>query len=339
MSESSPPDGPAPDGPAPGPGRSGTGARPGRAARRRLRRPAPPLPQREGLDPLRVRLETGGRALEALAARLPALRDPAATDLALRFARGEIVRASGRPVAADEELVPGAELWLHRELAPEHVPEVALPILLHDEHLLVLDKPHDMATMPRGAHIRSSALVRLRRLTGIETLTPLHRLDRRTAGVLAFGIRPEERAAYQGLFARGEVEKEYRARVQEPPGEDGRAWAPGEAFTLHDRLERSRGALQTRVVPGEPNALTHVQVLGSAPGVRDLALLPRTGRTHQLRVQLAHRGAPILGDDLYPQVRTIGPEDPVLHLLALRLAFRDPITGAPRELVSRRRVP
>src|SRR5690625_6997950 len=57
----------------------------------------------------------------------------------------------------------------------------ALPIFLHrDDHLLVLDKPHDMATMPRGAHVLSSALVRLRRATGITTLSPLHRLDRRS---------------------------------------------------------------------------------------------------------------------------------------------------------------
>src|SRR5690606_3818412 len=119
---------------------------------------------------------------------------------------------------------PGDELWFHRELRAEEVPEVELPVLLRDEHLLVLDKPHDMATMPRGAHVLSSALVRLRRRTGLVELSPLHRLDRRTAGVLAFGVRAQERAAYQGLFARGEVDKEYRARVRAP---DDPAWRPG----------------------------------------------------------------------------------------------------------------
>lgn len=308
----------------------------GRAARRRMRRPPPPLPQREGLDPIRVRAPQDGPALEVLAARLPALRDPRATDLALRFARGEIVRADGAPLAGHESVAAGEEIWLHRELAPEDVPELPLPVLLHDEHLLVVDKPHDMATMPRGAHVLSSALVRLRRRTGLVELSPLHRLDRRTAGVLAFGVRAQERAAYQGLFARGEVDKEYRARVRAP---DDPAWRPGAELILRDRLERRRGQLQTLVVPGEPNALTRVRVLGEGPGTLELALFPRTGRTHQLRVQLASRGAPILGDDLYPQVRPIGPEDPPLHLLALRLSFTDPLTGRRRELRSARRVP
>ncbi|MFC0675277.1 pseudouridine synthase [Brachybacterium hainanense] len=322
---------PAGEGPA-----APDGRRPGRAARARARRLPPPLPQREGLDPIHVRAPRPGPALEILASRLPALLAPGATDLSLRFARGEIVRADASVLAADTPIHEGEEIWLHRELAPEDVPDIPLPILLQDAHLLVLDKPHDMATMPRGAHILASALVRLRRLTGIETLTPLHRLDRRTAGVLAFGIRPQERAAYQGLFARGEVTKEYRARVHAPPGEMP---VVGERFTMRDRLVRERGMLQTRVEPGEPDAFTEVQVLDAADGFLDLALLPRTGRTHQLRVQLSHRGMPILGDDLYPRVRRPGPADPPLALLSRRLAFTDPITGQRRELLSTRRVP
>ena len=63
---------------------------------------------------------------------------------------------------------PGDELWFHRELRPEAIPDVELPVLHLDDHLLVIDKPHDMATMPRGAHVLASALVRLRRETGIE---------------------------------------------------------------------------------------------------------------------------------------------------------------------------
>ncbi|GAB2535508.1 pseudouridine synthase [Brachybacterium huguangmaarense] len=292
-------------------------------------------------------------AREALARRFPPLLDPAATDLDTRFARGDVVRADGTAWAADEEVAPGDELWLHREIAAEDVPEIELSVLVDDGHLLVIDKPHGMATTPRGAHILSSALVRLRRARGQDALVPLHRLDRRTAGVLALGVRPSERGAYQRLFAEGAVRKEYLAVLDVPdvpdvpdgPGVGAcpdaparpEAWRPvaGERRTLTDRLERRRGDLQTAIVAGEPNAETHVEVLAVAPGRALVRLMPRTGRTHQLRAQLAHRGTPIAGDDLYPRRREESACGD-LQLLARSIAFDDPITGQPRRILSRR---
>lgn len=306
-----------------------------------------------------------GPAARMLLARFPALADPAATPLAERFAAGEIVDHRGRARAAGELVGPGDELWFHRELRPEAVPTDPLPILFRDEHLLVIDKPHDVATMPRGAHVLSSALVRLRRTTGIEHLVPLHRLDRRTAGVLAFGVRPEERSAYQQLFARREVDKFYEALVLPGPG-CSLPSAAGERAELADRMEKRRGELTARLVPGEPNALTELEVLavhvtgeggaredgtverGRAVGGRAegdssavgpaeagallLGLRPRTGRTHQLRLQLSSRGAPIAGEDLYPE--PCAEPEGLLQLLARTLAFTDPVTGQAREFRS-----
>lgn len=311
--------------------------RPGRASRRRARRQPPPLPQRDGLDAVRwsvPREAPGSRpALESLLERFPALADPQAKPLGERFACGEIVGADGRPWAAADSVGPGAELWFHRQLRAEDVPQIDLSILHRDEHLLVLDKPHDMATMPRGAHVLSSALVRLRRATGIETLVPLHRLDRRTAGVLAFGIRPQERSAYQQLFARSEVAKMYEARVVPAP-ECVLALQEGEEAILRDHLVKLRGELTARVLAGEPNAVTDLTVLEVAgDGTALLRLRPRTGRTHQLRLQLSSRGAPILGEDLYPAPRA-APAMP-LQLLARTLSFTDPFSGAQRRFVSR----
>jgi tRNA pseudouridine32 synthase/23S rRNA pseudouridine746 synthase len=266
--------------------------------------------------------------------RFPALADPEATPLEDRFAADEIVDAHGRALDATDPVGPGDELWFHRELRAEEVPTDPPAILFRDEHLLVLDKPHDMATMPRGAHVLASALVRLRRETGIETLVPLHRLDRRTAGVLAFGLRPEERSAYQQLFARREVDKHYEAIVR--PGQDCTLpRGAGERAVLEDRLVKERGVLTAAVVPGDPDALTELEVLGPADGgALHLALRPRTGRTHQLRLQLSSRGAPILGEDLYPVPRP-DPEGP-LQLLARSLAFTDPVTGQARRFRSAR---
>lgn len=293
-----------------------------------------------GLDPIRCAVgprADAGTARELLLERFPALADAAATALDERFARGEIVRPDGSPWAAGDVLRPGDVLWFHREPRPEQVPDVALPVLAHDEHLLVIDKPHDMATIPRGVHVLSSALVRLRRRTGITDLVPLHRLDRLTAGVLAFGVRREERADYQTLFARGAVRKTYRAVVADRLCD----LEVGEDLLLRDRLDKPHGSLQALVLDGEPNAETALRVLavaGEGHGRRALLeLRPRTGRTHQLRVQLASRGWPILGDDLYPIVRRDPPALP-LQLLAARLAFTDPVTGQERDLVSGRQL-
>ncbi|ATG55520.1 23S rRNA pseudouridylate synthase [Brachybacterium ginsengisoli] len=279
----------------------------------------------------------GARALDLLLSRFPALADPTATELGTRFATGEIVDADGRPWAAADRVAPGEEMWFHRELRPEAVPEIELPVLHRDDHLLVIDKPHDVATMPRGAHILSSALVRLRRETGIESLVPLHRLDRRTAGVLAFGIRSEERSAYQQLFARREVEKEYEALAMPEPG-SSLPRSPGERLTLLDRLVTVRGELATQVVPGAVNAETELEMIAAEPsGALRVRLRPRTGRTHQLRAQLAARGAPILGEDLYGTTADVPAEaERPLQLLARRLAFRDPCTAEPREFLSTR---
>ena len=82
---------------------------------------------------------------------------------------------------------------------------------------MVVDKPHFLATMPRGRHVAQTALVRLRRELGLPELSPAHRLDRLTAGVLLFTTRREVRGAYQTLFARGVVHKTYLARAAVDP--------------------------------------------------------------------------------------------------------------------------
>ena len=78
-----------------------------------------------------------------------------------------------------------------------------IPILYRDDDIVVVDKPHFLATMPRGRHVAQTALVRLRRELDLPELSPAHRLDRLTAGVLLFTARREVRGAYQTLFAAG----------------------------------------------------------------------------------------------------------------------------------------
>lgn len=184
--------------------------------------------------------------------------------------------------------------------------------------------------MPRGSHVAQTALVRLRKELGLPELSPAHRLDRLTAGVLLFTTRRELRGAYQMLFARGEVAKTYLACAAVDP-------ALVLPRVVRSRIIKRRGHLQAVCEPGEPNAETLVELLSPDGSYR---LTPRTGRTHQLRVHMASLGLPIIGDPLYPNVIDVpaGDFSSPLRLLAQRIEFDDPFTGSRREFVSRRTI-
>jgi tRNA pseudouridine32 synthase/23S rRNA pseudouridine746 synthase len=282
-------------------------------------RPAP-LPVRDGLGPARVRLH-GGPVLAELTARF------GAAARAKVFA-GEVVDADGAVVDATTVLPSGASIYLYRDLPNEVPVPFEIPVLYRNADIVVVDKPHFLATMPRGRHVAQTALVRLRRELGLPELSPAHRLDRLTAGVLVFTTRPELRGAYQTLFARGLVSKTYLARAAVDPA----LMLPR---VVRSRIIKRRGHLQAVCEPGVPNAETLVELLTPAGLYR---LTPRTGRTHQLRVQMASLGVPITGDPLYPNVIDVASDDfsTPLQLLAQRIEFDDPLTGRRREFVSRR---
>ncbi len=234
--------------------------------------------------------------------------------------------ADGTVVTVGTVLPAGASVYLYRDLPDEVVVPFDIPILHRDDDLVVVDKPHFLATMPRGGHVAQTALVRLRRSLELPELSPAHRLDRLTAGVLVFTTRRELRGAYQTLFARGLVRKTYLARAA---GEPNRALPT----VLRSRIIKRRGQLQAVEEPGEPNAETLVEFVDG-----QYRLTPRTGRTHQLRLHMASLGIPILGDSLYPNVIDVAGDDfsTPLQLLAHTLEFDDPISGHRREFVSSR---
>ena len=241
---------------------------------------------------------------------------------------GEVVDADGVVVDEATVLPAGSSVYLYRELPREVPVSFDIPVLYQDADIVVVDKPHFLATMPRGRHVAQTALVRLRRELRLPELSPAHRLDRLTAGVLLFTTRRELRGAYQTLFARGWVSKMYLARAAVDPSLE----LPR---LVRSRIIKHRGRLQAVCEPGVPNAETLVELLSPNGLYR---LTPRTGRTHQLRVHMASLGLPITGDPLYPNVIDVPPGDfsAPLRLLAQRIAFDDPLTGVRREFVSRR---
>ncbi|MFF3254807.1 pseudouridine synthase [Actinacidiphila glaucinigra] len=300
--------------------------------RRRTRPPIPPLPQRRGVDPVRVRLPgtgTWATVRDHLVDRLGAAVPPERVDA--MFAAGEVHGSDG-PLAPDAAFRPGGHVWFHREL-PEEVPvPFGIEVLHRDERLLVVDKPHFLATMPRGGHVVETALSRLRHDLALPELSPAHRLDRLTAGVVMFVIRPELRGAYQTIFRDRLVRKEYEAVARHDP-------ALALPRTVESRIVKERGEMAAREVPGEPNARSHVDLLEHRDGLARYRLRPETGRTHQLRVHMNGLGVPILGDPVYPHV--LPPAAPgdftrPLRLLARVLEFDDPVTGDRHRFESRR---
>jgi tRNA pseudouridine32 synthase / 23S rRNA pseudouridine746 synthase len=278
-----------------------------------------PLPDRDGLGPTRIRLR-GGAVLVELASRFGEV----AAD---KVFAGEVVDADGTVVTAATVLPPGAFVYLYRDLPDEVAVPFEIPILHRDDELVVVDKPHFLATMPRGRHVAQTALVQLRRSLQLPELSPAHRLDRLTAGVLMFTCRRDIRGAYQTLFARGVVRKTYHAVAQGVPQVE----LP---TVVRTRIVKHRGVLQAVEEPGELNAETVVESLGG----QRYRLTPRTGRTHQLRVHMASIGLPIAGDPVYPDIVDVAADDfsTPLQLLAHTLEFDDPLTGAPRQFVSER---
>ncbi|MEV5313813.1 RluA family pseudouridine synthase [Streptomyces sp. NPDC052610] len=300
--------------------------------RRRTRIPPAPLPQRQGVDPVRVRLPADGpwatvrdHLVERLSGAGPGVVDG-------MFEAGGIVGADGAAVAADTPYEPGMFLWFHRQL-PEEVPvPFPLRIVHRDEHIVVVDKPHFLATTPRGSHVTETVLARLRRELGVPTLGAAHRLDRLTAGLVLFTVRPEERGAYQTLFRDRLIRKEYEAVAPYDP-------SLALPRTVRSRIVKERGSLTAVEVEGEPNAVSRIELLGHRAGLARYRLVPGTGQTHQLRVHMNALGVPILGDPLYPVVTApVPPGDfrSPLQLLARELEFTDPVTGVAHRFRSTR---
>ncbi|MFE7460246.1 RluA family pseudouridine synthase [Streptomyces sp. NPDC057554] len=300
--------------------------------RGRRKASAGPLPQRDGIDAVRVRLpeDPGGRwgsVGEHLADRFGGAIG--AERVAAMLDAGRFVGADGTAVRSDEPYTAGRCLWFHRDFAAEEPVPFPVGVVYRDERLVVVDKPHFLATTPRGRHITETAVARLRRELGVPALQPAHRLDRLTAGLVLFVVRPQERGAYQTLFRDRLVRKEYEAVAPYDP----ELVLPR---TVRSRIVKERGVLAAREEPGEANSESRVELVERRGALGRYRLVPATGRTHQLRVHMNALGVPIVGDPLYPVVAEGAVEDweRPLQLLARRLEFTDPVSGEPRRFES-----
>lgn len=289
-----------------------------------------PLPVRDGVAPSYLWIDdtAPGAALAYLVGRFPDIGEAVWRD---RMARREVLDGGGAVLAPDTGLQRGMRIWYYREIEAETPIPFEERILFQDDHLLVADKPHFLPTTPGGRFLHESLLVRLKNKLGIAGLTPIHRLDRETAGVVVFSLREESRGAYQSLFQKRSVDKVYEALAAPLPQRRF-------PFTHCSRMVDGTPFFRMQEVDGEANSETRIEVIGEKDGMALYRLHPRTGRKHQLRVHMMSIGAPILNDTFYPVALPEGPDDFAhpLKLLAREIAFDDPVTGQRRRFESGR---
>ncbi len=265
------------------------------------------------------------------------LRDhvDARVDVEGLLAGRRFVYADARPVEDHDAYAAHVFVWFHRDLREEPVVPGELTVVHRDERVVVVDKPAFLSTVPRGRHVTQSLVVRLRDELGLPELTPMHRLDRVTSGLVLCATERPWRAAYQSMFARGTVGKTYRALAPWRAELD-------EPTTVRNHIAPIPRTGRAEVLPGAPvNAETLVEVEERRDDLAVYRLTPTTGRTHQLRLHLLGLGAPIVDDPLYPVDLEVDVDDfsRPLQLLASELEYADPVDGGVRRFVSPRRLP
>jgi 23S rRNA pseudouridine1911/1915/1917 synthase len=204
----------------------------------------------------------------------------------------------------------------------------ALEILYEDNHCLAIAKPAGCVSahfQGREQTLDRSVKAYLKEKyhkPGNVFLGVVHRLDRVASGVLLFARTSKAAARLTEQFREGTVEKVYWAVVE---GDVEKT-----AGTMEDWLCRDRARHRVEVVAahatGSKQALLHFQKRGAHGGLTWLEIRPQTGRTHQLRVQLAHHGHPIYGDARYGSIHTF---DRAIALHARALTFLHPVRYEP----------
>ena len=268
----------------------------------------------------------GGRADVALSALGPLSRSAAQ-----RLIAENRVCLSGAPARKNTRVKAGdlLEADIPEPEPPEALPEdIALAILYEDGDLLVVNKPRGLVVHPAPGHPGGTlvnALLHhcggsLSGIGGVRRPGIVHRIDKDTSGLLVAAKNDFAHTALSAALKAREIERIYTCIAHGGPKAD--------AFTVDAPLGRHPlHRKKQAVLPGGRRAVTHITVLARYTGYSLLRCQLETGRTHQIRVHLAHIGHPIVGDALYNTTKSAKLADGQL-LHAGELSFKHPRTGA-----------
>lgn len=287
-------------------------------------------PDRDGVSASVIATEAGAwlTFLDFLVHRFPAV---AQGEWRARINSGDVVDEHGVSITIHTPYRTNSKLFYYRSVADEPRIPFVEAVLFQDELIVVADKPHFLPVTPAGRYVQETLLVRLKCTLGIDTLAPMHRIDRDTAGLVLFSVQPHTRDAYQKLFRERRIDKTYEAIAP---------WLPELALPViyRSRLVESAAFMQMQPIEGDANALTAIEWIETKGHLARYQLRPLTGQKHQLRAHMAALGIPIQNDRIYPTLqRDAGAEQDwlcPLQLLAKAISFTDPITGEKRQFES-----
>ncbi len=269
--------------------------------------------------------------LDFLVERFPRIGPPIWEE---RIRQGKVRDEAGVAISFATPFLPQQRLFYFREVAEETPIPLMEKILFQNDELLVACKPPFLPVTPSGPYIEECLLNRLKAKTGNSDLTPLHRIDRETSGLVLFSLNRETRGLYAELFMNGQIEKSYRAVAEVSQRPKACDW------TVENRLAEAEPWFRMQEVSGEVNACSRIKLLKMKDNRALFELTPITGKKHQLRIHMAGLGFPILHDRYYPELLPKQADDLAnpLQLLARSLKFVDPISGSARKFESERQL-
>lgn len=256
--------------------------------------------------------------LDFLLERFPAI---SRAEWLSRMQRGLVLDEQGQQITVDTAYRPYGKIFYYREVAQESDIPFQEKILFESEHFLVVDKPHFLVVTPTGKYVQQTLLSRLKQRYNEDQLSPIHRLDRETAGIMLFSRKPESRHLYQSLFQNREIEKTYQAIAPFNP----ELQLP---MRYQSRMVKGEPFFRMQEIAGAPNSSTWIELIETRANLARYRLKPLTGKQHQLRVHLAALNIPILYDPFYPKLIEKAADDfsQPLQLLAEEISFVDPIS-------------
>jgi 23S rRNA pseudouridine1911/1915/1917 synthase len=238
----------------------------------------------------------------------------------MRMAKS-VTGTDGEPIDWRTPLASGTELtFTVPDARSTYVSEEKeLQILFEDEHILAVNKPAGVTTHPDGSG-QSGTLMNFVMAyaanQGGEYAEHIHRLDKGTSGVLLIAKHPIAKALFDRMIERNEIVRKYQAEV------DGQLKRPKGTIKLPIGRDRHHPAKRIVSLSGQ-SAVTHFRVIERKADSTIVEAELETGRTHQIRVHLAHLGHPVVGDTLYDGSRTTDGE---FRLTATGLSFTHPFT-------------